>query len=193
MSQKKITLYATITAIILAVFVWFIWKYFNSPKNTLGSFSSDLNVGVQSPEAEKEANAFGTDALTYTDQKYAISFKYPKNFKVSSIPNEDGDSIVVQNIETKLGFQIDVTPFDESGSVLTKERIEHDIHNLKVENPQAITIAGSSGGIAFISDDGGTKNREVWFAYNGNLYQMSTPISQDVLLQKILGTWQFVK
>jgi len=133
---------------------------------------------------------------TYTNPNYKFSFKYPKEFKISEMPDvSGGTAILVQNIAKDLGVQILITPFEDVDFDLTADLIRQDIPDMKISEPQEVIIGSSRKGLAFVSDNEafGGKSREVWFIYGGNLYQISTYSELDGLLKGIFGTWQFTK
>lgn len=128
----------------------------------------------------------------YHNAKHRFSFKYPSGFAVRESAVSGGESLTVENSSAE-GFQIYITPFDETGDI-TVERIKHDVPDLNVADPRPLLIGASSGkGLAFISDNPAWegKSREVWFVYRGSLYQISTYARLDTLLQSVFGTWTF--
>lgn len=188
MNQKKSSILAAVTALALVVSGYFIWRYMAAEPQGISFTLQDataVDVTGFSPDS--------ADAETYTHDGYRMSFKYPRGFKVISIPDDIGESIVVQDAEAKIGFQIYVSPFDESGSVITEERLRADIPDIVIEDAQPIALEEGSAGIAFITGEGQYRTREVWFAYDGYLYQINAPLAYDALLQKVLSAWQFLK
>jgi hypothetical protein len=107
----------------------------------------------------------------------------------------DGNTTVVVQDGKGNGFQVVIAPFDEVGSVLTKERVVADIPDLVITDVQDVELGAKGRGIAFKSNNEafGGSSREVWFVFDGHLYQISTYIKNDPLLQAVLGTWQFKK
>ena len=129
---------------------------------------------------------------TYRNTIHGFTFNYPEAFTVSEFSEGFGFVILVQGYDVKAGIQIYSEPFDEPGTVLTKERLQRDIPTLVVDDPREVLLGGSGRGIAFISRaEGGSSTREVWFVFKERLYQISTPRELDTLLQRILGTWRF--
>ena len=97
----------------------------------------------------------------------------------------------MQNASKRQGFQIFISPVDED-IVFTKERILQDIPDITVKDPQPVNIGTTGQGIAFLSDNETFgSSREVWFTFNGYLYQISTYESLDNLLQTMFQTWEF--
>ena len=127
----------------------------------------------------------------FVNEKPNFSFQKPKGFTVGEVDEGEGSkSIIVQNKNTGLGFQIFTSPFDEDIPVLTEDRIKQDLPALIIDKPQKIQVSGSEG-LAFVSQNQSFgKSREVWFVYNGFLYQMSTYIESELLLQKVLETFE---
>lgn len=132
---------------------------------------------------------------TYTNDVFGFVFKYPSTYTASSLgPTvaDTGDTILVQNNKGS-GFQIVITPFDEEVSELTEARVRQDIPDMKMEGVMPVLLGANGKGLAFASDneafDGAS--REVWFVYKGYLYQISTYLKDDPLLQAVFGTWQF--
>lgn len=123
-----------------------------------------------------------------------FSFRYPLGFVVASVPNESGESIVVQNTEKKIGVQILVTPFEGADADITADLIQGNVPDLKIFESQKILIGADREGLAFLSDndafDGAS--REVWFAFRGKLYQISTYANQDEFLKGLFDTWKFL-
>jgi hypothetical protein len=89
--------------------------------------------------------------------------------------------------------QIIVSPFNEDLHALTQDRIHQDVPDMTISDSQPIQIGENYTGLAFKSDNEafGGASREVWFAFRGNLYQISTYDRLDPLLKKIFATWKF--
>ncbi len=133
----------------------------------------------------------------YQDSKNGFSFNYPEGYSVTEA-NTDANSrtLLIQNASTSDGIQITLSPFTDSDTTITQEKIQADIPDMKVENPQPLAILGQSGdGLAFESDNQAFNgdSREVWFVFHGYLYQVSTYAKDDPLLKAVFGTWVFGK
>ncbi|MEX0931439.1 MAG: hypothetical protein WDZ88_01675 [Candidatus Paceibacterota bacterium] len=182
----------------------------------LGFFSDDSILSVDSIQVaftEGEYDGEFSDTVTfqppaieslspftnkYVSEQYSFSFNYPEdytssNFKEPIGENQMRETILVQNVQKKEGFQVLITPFNESGATLTSERIRRDIPDLEIRQEQEVLLGSVGKGIAFLSDNEafGGASREVWFIIGGNLYQISTYASQEKLLQEMLATWKF--
>lgn len=139
-------------------------------------------------------------SLFYKDDTYKFSFNYPSGFTitepVTALESSDviQDALLIQD-ESGDGFQIIISSFTEPTDVLTPERVRADIPDLKIEAVQEVLLGNGGKGLAFKSnnDSFGGSSREVWFVFDGSLYQISTYIRNDPLLQAVLGTWEFTR
>jgi hypothetical protein len=147
------------------------------------------------------APAAGTSTPTlvqnYTNSTYHFSLKMPEGYEVQDLPSADGtgETIVLANTAGD-GIQIVISPFDEDtggGYTLTKERILQDVPDLEIQQEQPLDVGDNYHGLAFLSNNPsfGGASREVWFVYQGNLYQISTYARLDDTLKAIFATWQF--
>ena len=134
------------------------------------------------------------DLKVYTSGKYGFSFKYSKDFTVGELEEGDGDTVVIQNHGiSNSGVQIFIIPFDEAGPI-TAERIKQDLSDIKIKSQSRVMLGGSVDALAFFSkhpDFGNTV--EVWFIYDGYLYQVLTYVENKELLERILSTFKFDK
>ncbi|MFA6315416.1 MAG: PsbP-related protein [Candidatus Paceibacterota bacterium] len=188
--MKKI--FTTITIIIIiGVIVYVVID--GEKTNDAGSntFTSRNTSGASVEEVSKISTYEYTEE--YTDQARGFSFKYPKGFDVSVVPTDTNEAIIIQNIETKVGVQIIVSPFEGKDVDVTATMIKSDIPKMQVNEPQELLIGDDRKGLAFVSNNEnfGGKSREVWFVYGGNFYQISTYADLDDFLKGIFTTWQF--
>ncbi len=125
----------------------------------------------------------------YTNEAYSFSFTTPPGYTV----HETEDVVTVENT-TGDGIQILLTPVDEDIPVMTAERIRADIPDLVIADTETVEIGPDRLGLAFKSDneafDGAS--REVWFVFNGFLYQISTYERLDSVLKSIFNSWKFI-
>ncbi|HVV14998.1 MAG TPA: hypothetical protein VHD55_01185 [Candidatus Paceibacterota bacterium] len=152
-----------------------------------------------SPEPQLPPYTVPALSKDYKNSTYNFSLKMPADFDATDIPGDpDGtpNTIVLQDKQGN-GIQITVSPFDEdtgSGYTLTQERIQTDVPDLTILDPQVLEVGNNYNGLAFKSDNEafGGASREVWFVFRGNLYQISTYDRLDGLLKQIFQTWQFL-
>jgi hypothetical protein len=151
-----------------------------------------------------------SDNNVYSDLQYNFSFQYPKDFTATKFQEgESGNTILVQYREQSniandssqvstsinkypenVSFQIFISPFDEPGP-LTKERILQDLPDL-IKNPEQRVLKNGAVALIFFSQEPSIGEiREIWFVYNGYLYQISTYKELDSLVADILETWRF--
>lgn len=182
--HKKIRFIAAACAVLTVLVMLIVLSSGNTQKNEWGSVR--FSLGEQSVAA-----ATLIDWKTYDDSVYGFSFKYPQEFNVGRFLDDYREHIVVQNADKRQGFQIVISPFDEEIDI-TRERIKEDIRDISVEDPQPVELGKYGKGLAFLSRNNSFgKSREVWFVFDGNLYQVSTYASLDTLLQAVMNSWQF--
>lgn len=131
---------------------------------------------------------------TYKNDTLRFTFKYPEGYSVREVTDTEGTNILIENKNTRKGVQIYVTPYTDSDTTITKERVEEEVGDMAVGDPQPIVLsAGSGEGLAFRSDnpDFGGSSREAWFIVAGHLYQISTYAEYDEFLKVIFATWAF--
>lgn len=131
---------------------------------------------------------------TYTNSRYRFSVKMPADFRANELaPDENGArAILLQNTKGD-GVQILVTPDTSKQTTLTIDDVRDAIPDMRVVDAQIVEIGTGGTGVAFKSDNEAFRrnSREVWFYFNGNLYQISTYYYLDPLLQSMFGTWKF--
>jgi len=141
---------------------------------------------------QSAAIVLGEDYQKFTHPDYGFSVEYPQELKIKAFAEDkDSQTIVFQKEEEKFGFQIFVSPFEE-GEVLTQERILEDLPSAIIEEPQEVIIGDGIHALLFWSFDPTIgKTREVWFPYQGYLYEITTYAHLDIWLAQILSTWSF--
>ena len=77
------------------------------------------------------------EILTYVDREYGFTFQYPSSATVYPYWDDAVYVLSVPRVETKEGFTLLITPFDEPGP-LTSERILED---LPVPHPVSWTLS----------------------------------------------------
>ena len=191
MNKKHILISSIIAVLVLVSIIFFIKEDSSSvPAKDDLTFELDKSEEATSRIDEIEKVVVNNEDI-FVNEKPNFSFQKPKGFTVGEVDEGEGSkSIIVQNKNTGLGFQIYTSPFDEDITVLTEDRIKQDLPALIIDKPQKIQVSGSEG-LAFVSQNQSFgKSREVWFVYNGFLYQMSTYIESELLLQKVLETFE---
>ena len=172
--KKIITIIIILTAIIGCLLYLNIWP-----------FTGDIYTTSDKAEEIGEVNL----SQEYLNDEYGFRLKYPDDFIVNDQSDDIGNLIVINRPSSDFGLQIYITVFDEN--VITTERIKKDLPDLEMIKPQNVIIDGKGKGLAFVMKDTETDRREVWVAFNGFLYQISTDLRYDRLLQRVLGTWKY--
>ena len=117
------------------------------------------------------------DFDSYTDPTYGFSVWLPKNFIVSSLPEDQGEVIIAEHPTLNLGFEVFITPFDEEGP-LTVDTIRESNPSLTVKEPMESELEDVTPAVRFVSEDpalGGSRSnetRQIWFTRDGNLFQV---------------------
>lgn len=185
--------------LIPAAFGVYIFSKKDKDSSSTGPLWGNVEIYSQeddiSNEAENNQYAFVDfeNPKEFIHETHNFSFLYPGNLSVGRFDEGDGETIVIQNAEERVGFQIYITSVGEE-IIMTRERIQEDLPDLEVRDPRPVQLGEQSGqGLAFLSDNEsyGGSSREVWFTFNGYLYQISTYASLDPLLQQVLNSWEF--
>ena len=133
-----------------------------------------------------------TNDISYKNENYGFTFEHPKSVAISEIAEDTGTIIFAQGTSEETSFQIFITPWDETLTVMTAERIHHDLPKATIENPQEIVIDSGTHALMFEGQaEGVGQTREVWVIHSGSLYQITTPLVFDNELGKIMHTWRF--
>ena len=135
----------------------------------------------------------GTDGTrTYASDEDNFTFPYPADFITFTHPVADaGKRIVLESTKAERGFEITILPFDEPGP-LTAERILVDIPDMTLENSHSITIGSGIPALAFDSaDENIGPTHEIWFPYDGFLYQARTRPAFGPEMEMLLAEWSF--
>jgi len=180
--KKIIILIVIVLAIVAGIYYW------QSKKQV----DTSAYPSVATVEAIKAIPQYEYTEI-YTHPTNHFSFKYPKGFAVTSIPSDEGETMIVQNTVTKVAVQIIISKFQGPDVDITPDIIKTDIPDMKIDSIQELLVGPSRKGLAFVSDNSafGGKSREVWFVFNGNLYQISTYYEFDDFLKGIFATWKF--
>lgn len=126
--------------------------------------------------------------LSYTHPSLGFTFKYPEGFKIGDLPDETGETILVQADGD--GFQIYTRPLEQQVEI-TADLVKQDLPDMVVENSFQIDISGTRALVFDSQNESGEKTGEIWFWNNGTLYQISTPREFAKTLAEIIKTWQW--
>lgn len=192
----------TVVALIAALAVYL--SRYSGTSWPPASSRSDL----ESPKRSDLLPAGGNPLVqtgVYRNAKFAFELSIPDGFKVTETnPDEFTTLVLVEasgktlgvdglqtpSVEERAGFQIFIMPFDEPGPI-TKERILIDMPDAIIDDPKMVQINGIEAFLFFGEDEDLGRTREVWFANDGYLYQVSSWASFDEELSKIMRTFKF--
>ncbi len=165
------------------------WNIFSNSGDS-GSSGTVTNIAV----GEKTSEAQDTvEGVRYVNSSYGFSLIHPKNMSATTLDEEDGETILIQEKEGTKSFQIFIMPWDEPEyTVITPKRIKQDLLDFVVDDPKEAVLADGTHALLFWSkEDGSGKTREVWIIHGEYLYQISALADLDSLLARIMGTWKF--
>lgn len=172
--------------LIVVVIGWLVFldgaKFLATPENPFGSYNSVEGDYVVPP---MEAD--------YTNEQFRFALTLPQGFTATQLPFDGkGTPVVLQDVAGN-GIQIYVTENVGNVRVLREQDIKKQIPDMQVLNAQEVEVGNDHKGLAFLSDNEayGGASREVWFVFQGNLYQISTYARLDNLLQAMFTTWKF--
>ena len=153
-------------------------------------FVGEDNAGKVEAVA-KPAVKWENGAKKYTHIDPAFSFEYPADFTISSFKDGEGETVLVKHpADTKKEFQIYLSPQDEDFAV-TKERIKQDAPEVVVDNPQTVSVDGTSG-LFFASKSASMgATAELWFERAGWLYQITGYPESEGVMKGLAQTWKF--
>lgn len=179
-------------AVLALIGAGLLWRFSISTPSFNLSLTPTNTAGAQDESIEPyEVPPLGE---AYTNSEYGFSLTLPEGFTARAMArNAAGSRAIVLEDDRGNGIQIMVTPFEEDIHALTAERIRRDVPDLAIENTQPVEIGANHTGLAFVSDNPafGGSSREVWFVFRGDLYQVSTYLRLDELLQTMFQTWRF--
>lgn len=145
-------------------------------QNTLGNGGE-----IRSVDGEKN----------YRSTSFGFSFRVPENFTIGEFDEGGGRVVLINTGEGQSAFQIFISPYDEEASSLTVERIQEDVPDLAIREPETMRMTGGQSVLTFVGEDsifGVT--REVWIVHSGNLFQIMAPVETQDELAKTLETWE---
>lgn len=198
MNRLKTNIIAIVVALIIIGVIWF--AYVRRPSSDLSMINKLPNLGGSSSQQTVNdqttgnqsggffSNLFNTSDKTYLDSIAGFSFKYPKEYTIKEISDADtsgGRTLLFSKGKEAASVQFVVSDFDED-IVLTVDRIEQDVPDLTMNDPQVINIGSITKGVKFGSDSGVS----VWFVYKHHLFQAATLSAESDVLDKIASTFK---
>jgi hypothetical protein len=170
------------TALTLSLAVWYgITHGIPSPESATSSTSTRSTVPTRTvPKGMHE----------YKDTEFNFSLLYPETLSANKRAEGGGAvTIIFQSIEKSQGFQIFITPFSEVQ--ISEERFRQDIPSGIRNSPEQIMIDGVAATAFYSKDANLGETREVWFIYQGFLYELTVPKPLEGWFRDILQTWEF--
>ena len=194
--KKQSPILLVIIVILVGVVAWYGFDRAGSdPVEIEGIFKlGDQALGTEQNKTETSkgtfwSNVFGGNGETYHDLTGGLSFKYPKGYSIREIPapvEGEARTLLLSKEGAAPSVQVAVSSFDED-IVLTIGRIEADVPDLGMKNPQEIDVAGTKG-VKFDSDSG----VNVWFVTKGNLFQLTALSAEASVLDGIVSSFKIM-
>ena len=128
---------------------------------------------------------------TYRNSTYGFSLAYPTELTVDEFDEGEGSrTIVFRKGEENVGFQIFITPYQ--AATLSQEGLKRIAPSLAIENAKATTVGTATPALAFTSKAPGIGvSRELWFAHDGRLFEVTTYPDRAAWLSGIFATLSF--
>jgi len=179
LNHKRIIIILVVLGILAGIVV-VLWP-------TLRKSSSD----EQEPFLESDSETL-SDWEGYAHPELPFAFAYPKDLTPSTFADGEAEIVLLKGKEAEREVQIVIRAFDESGP-LTVERIQRDLPEMVIDEPQNILIGPAQIPALLFWSEGGSagRTREVWFIQGGYLYQITGSAEMDETLAKMMETWRF--
>lgn len=154
--------------------------------------NATLNQSSQNSSGSGQANTINqpdpTQPLSYTHPDLNFSFEYPGNYKLANLQDEQGETILLQNLGR--GAQIYISSF--SGKEFNASVVRQNLSNEKLENLKDIAMPGGFNAVSFSGKDQSLGEVwDVWFVAGGKLYQITSQPGHDALLKTLVESFKF--
>lgn len=131
--------------------------------------------------------------IKYENKKFGFSYYHSKEAKIKEFDEGSGAMTIVQeNIQNMRGLQIFIVPYDKD--IITEEQFLKDVPSGVRYNIAQTTVGDKKvPAVAFNSYDKFLgETREVWFIYNGYLFEVTTFKGFAEWFVPIMKTWRFL-
>lgn len=127
----------------------------------------------------------------YENERYGFSLAYPEGMSAREFDEGGGaQTIIFEDIENALGFQIFVVPYSETR--VTEERFLKDAPSGVRENPVDFSLDGALATAFYGKHQVLGETAEIWFIREGHLFEITTLKPLQSLLAEIIQTWHFL-
>lgn len=133
------------------------------------------------------------DYVQYANSQYGFSYYHSPQANMKEYDEGGGAMTIVQeNEENMRGLQIFIVPYDKE--IITEERFAKDIPSGVKYNIRNATLGEKKvPAVTFNSEDTFLgETREVWFIYDGYLYEITTFKGFGDWFAPIMQTWRFL-
>ncbi len=148
--------------------------------------------GIVTSYIPPTADSAPSGSHTYTNAEYGFSLMYPEELGVSDRQEEgNAHTTTFESVDGNKGFQIYIRPYGEDQ--ITASQIQADTQGTGRGVPQEAFIGGGIRALIFYSNNAILGElREVWFMYDGYLFEVTTYKELDTWLAEIMKTWKFL-
>lgn len=133
----------------------------------------------------------GIGQKVYSNLLLKFSLLYPDNLTKREYSDGDTSTIVFEDKDRGEGFQIFIVPHE--GAEVSAERFKMDVPSGVMKEPQNIFVDGVPAQKFYSQNQIVGETVEVWFIYEGLLYEVTAPKVLEQWLSEILRSWSFMK
>jgi|GEM_PF-1960690 len=195
MASNRISGWAKVGGFVAAILIagavtLYFWKGSSLVQDIVQSIpvSKDIVAYVQE-SLSLDASSSGAQE-TYVNTAPQFSLAYPHGYRVGSSVTDDEQTILFQNEEGK-GFQLVVAPFAGAYTEITPERLRADLPELDFRNESVVDVDGKANALSFIQKGNTKDTREIWFIYDGHLYQATAFLDSDSVVLEATRSLEF--
>jgi|SRR3989344_599372 len=140
---------------------------------------------------ERKSREIPLGAREYKNEHYGFSVLYPDILSMKEIDEGGGAAtIIFQNVEKGLGFQIFIVPYVEKQ--VSEERFLKDVPSGVRKESKDFQIDGALATGFYSNNAFLGETREVWFIHGSFLYEVTAHRSMETLFAEIIATWKFL-
>ena len=131
-----------------------------------------------------------TRQYIFTHERYGFSLAFDDKVDVQKIKEGKASETIIFTKKDEYAFQIFVTPYIEK--IITASRFKKDVKSEDIRERQEIYIGDNIRALMFKSTALTLGEvREVWFIYDGFIYESTIQIKDEKILANILNTLRF--
>jgi hypothetical protein len=181
------TILIAVAVVIVALGGWLLWRGHEGGGGNAASTTPAVTpvVITETPGVE----------VQYLNTALKFSFGMPDGVYAQEFPGTSGIVVRLHQADSSTHLAVFVTPSKTDPAVFTADTVTADAPGTSVTDAAAASMPGGVTALEFTSSSTawGGPSRELWFAYNGNRYQVSVPLVDAKLLDFVRDSWQWRK